>query len=228
MGLGISMGARAGSALKAFPTIAGTTQGGDAAVNNSKSVTLPSGIQAGDYIVLFLGFYSDSGVTGNLPSGYTNLRTASRARTYYRVCYKVAAGTESGTTVTVTANLNHFLGWSVRVIRGASAIDSAVTSANTETAPNAPSLSPSWGADQNLWIASANQYDATATQAAPSGYSSISQGAAASGGWDWSRVSTAWRQEGAATEDPPAFANAISGGATGAGWEAVTVAFKPE
>jgi len=224
---GCLVGLFLGGGAKVFPTVVAANQGGDASVTASKSVTLPSGIQAGDYILLCIGAYSDSGVNSNLPSGFTNLQDQARTRTHFRVCVKQAVGTESGTTVTVTGTKNFFIGWSVRIIRGANAYASTIAVANTETAPNCPSLTSGYGVDSVLWLACANQYDATASQGLPSGYSGLSQGAGSSGGWDWSRVSTAWKQVSAATEDPPAFANAISGGATGAGWEAVTVAFRP-
>lgn len=76
--------------------IVGQTSNGS---SSSNTLTLPSGMQAGDLVLLFIG------VDGNfptLPSGWTNVNTYQSGSEYARFAYKVM-GTPVDTTVSVTA-----------------------------------------------------------------------------------------------------------------------------
>lgn len=66
----------------------------------SATVTLPTGIGVNDLIILF--GYRNTTTAPSLPAGYTNITNQSANTNSMRVCYKVADGTESGTTVTMT------------------------------------------------------------------------------------------------------------------------------
>lgn len=87
------------------------------------SATCPSGVQAGDLLVWFNACQktgSDPGTT--TPTGFTQLTNVLflSGSNYYRatICYKVASGTEGGTTIsgysvgtaTKSANILHFKG----------------------------------------------------------------------------------------------------------------------
>lgn len=64
------------------------------------SVTMPAGITAGMYIVIY--GYRNTTTAPGLPSGYTNVQNISANSNAARLAYKVADGTESGTTLTMT------------------------------------------------------------------------------------------------------------------------------
>ncbi len=213
---------------KAAPTVVASNGGGNAVVNNSKTNTLPTGIAAGDIILMSLMGYSDSGVTMNVPSGFTSLASQASGRTHMRLVYKVANGTEGGTNITISANLNHFAAWTNFVVRGAGVIEASTGATAASGAPDSPSISPAWGLDNNLFIATEGAYGTTVAQSAPSGYSGFVAGTSNSGGVDWARIGTAWKQSAAASENPPAFPNAIgTSGITAPVWYAWTVGFMP-
>lgn len=228
MGLGISLGAKA-SSLKKFPTFVASSDAASTAVNNTKSITLPAGIQAGDYIVICIGMYQDSGIAVNVPSGYTSLTNQATGRTAFRTVYKVASGSESSTVVNITGSTNNFCGIVAYVIRGASAIEAATPATAASGAPNCPSFSPSWGADSNMWLAAMMAYGTTTTQSAPAGYGDLDQGLANSSGIDWARVIVTSQAKAAGTEDPAAYSTAIgTSGITSPAWYGATIALKPE
>jgi hypothetical protein len=101
-------------------------------VNSAKagtnSITLPSGIQAGDIIVLF-GFRNTT-TAPTLPTGYTNISSQSANGISYRSAYKIATGSESGTSVTFT-NANVI---QCAVYRGASRVGNAASTTNASSA----------------------------------------------------------------------------------------------
>ena len=97
------------------PAYVGTpTTSGSSSLSTTHSITLPSGIVAGDRICIFARFHMDqnSGTfTVTTPSGYgliTGLNPGPSgvfARIIDRYWRKTADGTESGTTVSVTTNV---------------------------------------------------------------------------------------------------------------------------
>ena len=67
--------------------------------NSTASVTAPSGIIAGDLLIIQEnGPDVTSSKTGNIPSGFTRIAISENAAVDQRVHYKVAAGNESGVT----------------------------------------------------------------------------------------------------------------------------------
>lgn len=68
----------------------------------SATVTLPTGIQANDIIILF--GYRNATTAPSLPAGFTAPTggTISANANAGRLCYKIASGAESGTTATMT------------------------------------------------------------------------------------------------------------------------------
>lgn len=211
---------------KEAPSLVASATGSDLGTNTSKNITLPSGIQAGDYIILLLGAYGNSGPSVNTPSGYAAIGDGDGVRTYLKVVRRVATGSESGTTVNITATQNFFLGWQALIVRGASDIACSAEATGTSGKPDCPNLSPSWN-DNTLWIAAASQYSLIGSQSAPSGYSGYLVASANDGTFDWARVSSAWRKLAASSENPPAYPNSIPGGVTSPQWHAFTIGLKP-
>lgn len=176
---------------------------------SNHAVTLPSGIVSGNLLLVF--FACNTGATLTDPSGWTVL--VSKTNTdLFRVYAKIASGSE-GSSVTVALSSNQRAGATAYRItgnrNGVSTSEIAVSTAvdETTTTPNPPSLTPSWGAAENIWITASFVMDTnyTGTPTYPTNYSLgqlEGKGGTAGNG---SGVCTAARLLNAATEDPGTF-----------------------
>lgn len=226
MHVGARLGLIGGS--KEFPKVEATTLTNNSG-GTSHNITLPSGIQSGDIILVFFAGYSTAGITTGIPAGYTRLYTSPSfgSLRFFETIYKIADGSEGGTTITCTTTSNTFATLSSLRISGGIDISASVTSASGSSNPNPPSHSPSWGSDYNLWIAGMAHSGFELSQSPPSEYSSnTGQSSYTSGGVDYARISYGSRNLIAASDDP----NTFSGAPTGAiaCWIATTIAVKPK
>lgn len=99
---------RAGAAVKDYVSAYGSSY--------YPNVTLPTEIAAGDTIIVFIG--SNYGVSV-APSGFTTLDNKSGSYHSSYSCYKVATGTEGGTTIQATCSGSQQWNiWAVVVSRG--------------------------------------------------------------------------------------------------------------
>lgn len=175
---------------------------------SSHPVNLPSGITAGDLLLLFVAINSNPTVTD--PSTWTPLVSAVNSDTF-RIYAKIASGSE-GSTVTVGLNSNQRVAAVAYRITGARngvtsseiAVSSAVT--GSSATPDPPSLTPSWGSAENLWIAVTFASDSSFTFSSyPTNYSlgqnNVQPGAAGNS----SAVSVAARLLTGTSEDPGVF-----------------------
>ena len=104
----------------------------DSADNGTASATLPSGIQAGDLLIIQeYGPDVSSSVTGNIPSGFSLITYAEHAAVDHRVHYKIATGNESSTSVYGQTGSNEDM--SVFLFRGNVPISSASVSTSGST-----------------------------------------------------------------------------------------------
>lgn len=141
---------------------------------DSHPVTLPTGITAGDLLLLFLTLPRMAGSNIDLPSGWSSLYADNYATgssyTKVRGIYKTASGSEGGTVTVATPGLARFASVGLR-ISGWQGTPEAGTAAKAASAnPNPPSLSPSWGSDKTLWLAVAHSSAADAVSSYPSSY----------------------------------------------------------
>ncbi len=204
-----------------FPVIAGTSSGVDNTADTSLSITLPGGYSVDDLLIIFAEFdRATSSFTVTTPTGWTELESDDYGSYYrVRVWYRVATGSE-GASVTVTISDNARAGYVVYDITGYDSVpesNSAVGMGGGSTTPDPPSLSPSWGSDDTLFIAFAACQDEDFT-AYPSNYS-LSQltehGTNAS-------VAVAARDLAASSDNPGTFTIASK-----SPWLAYTIAVKP-
>ena len=168
------------SAYATFPVYESTTKTQFASDTSSHDVGMPATVNSGDLLMVLFAFDRGSGslaITVDLPAGWTeagfhNNTTVSAA---YGVWWKVADGTEDSTTVdfvtrydgnltntTAASQCLRISGWDgtlggVELTKGSYAATSA---------PNPPSHTATWGADDNLWIAIAEGIDDDATTTA--------------------------------------------------------------
>lgn len=214
----------------AFPAVA-TESSGATLTGNSVTVNLPSGIVAGDIVVIFFVCGYDTCTIG-FPAGWTvsdMQNTTSPNRPHLLVARRVCDGSE-GASISVSrsggdgregmAYIAH------RITGGASVAVSAGTQGDSSTGANPASLNPAWGVKNVLWYAvRANEYPNTGG-AIPSGYGNLEEVLAFfDGGSSYSDASSSLsvtrRQLAAATEDPGIFASYSKR------WCAFTVAVEP-
>jgi hypothetical protein len=146
-------------------------------VATDHDVTLPGTVNAGDLLIVFFGVYGGNQSTASTPtSGWVELEDADKINQIKQaIYYKFAAGTEGGGTMRVTlttgfraiANTCRITGVHASQVpeKGTAATGSSVN-------PNPPSVTASWGAEDNLFIASYAQQNGTAGASAyPTNYS---------------------------------------------------------
>jgi hypothetical protein len=183
-----------------FPVVNGIAVSGDPAASTTHVIDLPSGIVAGELLIVFR--HGSSG--DSIPSGWTQSSGSSIGS-----FWKIASGSE-GATVTVTGSASaRGCAIAYRVGNHGSAVEFATASAN-----DCPALSPTWGTTRNtLWFAYGGFFasGAITVSAVPANYSNgqfFNSGAASA-----ASLGSGERQLKAATEDPGAFT--VAGGPTG-------------
>lgn len=197
----------------AFPTVAATNTSTQAS-STSHTVNLPASIAAGDLLLIFFG-YNNSADDVTTPSGWTQFFNVTNGGRFYAY-YRVADGGE-GSTVTITSGTSGISQHNSYRITGYQGTPESATALGASTTPDPPNLTPSWGADDTLWIAATHPVNSAADLTAPTNYGGLIQTAPTS-----FQVGSANRQLNAASENPGTFANASN-----SVWEAATVAIQP-
>jgi hypothetical protein len=199
----------------AFPAV-GATATSTQASGTSHTVTLPTGIAAGHLLVAIFGLRLATTVTW--PAGWTPISTAN----LYYVAYRVADGGE-GASITVTTSAARTSAHHVYRITGQHSAAPEIASADSATV-NPPSLTPSWGADDTLWLASGlilpDDVDTDFT-AAPASFTNLLDVVDAS---FVVHLGSARRAVNAASLDPAAFGTV----GTFAVAKAATIAIRPD
>jgi len=149
----------------AAPSVAATNTSATTTANTSHTLNLPSSIASGDLLIGMLSGYIGSGSTAvdiSWPSGWTEFfeQDASTGTLHLAVAgaYRQADGTE-GTSITVTTNLSVLAAHNAYRITGAA--DPATQPPEAASIPyttgansiDPPSLSPTGGAKDYLWLA---------------------------------------------------------------------------
>jgi hypothetical protein len=166
-----------------------------------QSVTLPSGIQAGDLLVMVIRAGSTTTLTR--PGGWDEVATRSSTGVTY--IWKRTANGSEGATVSVTLSTGtRMSAITYRVSGWVEGVEATFTGSNVN---NPPSQTASWGSKRNLFIAvMTNRRSDSSVTAAPSGYGNLLTITQASDtGTTRVRVSTAHLFVEGATSDPAAF-----------------------
>ena len=134
-----------------FPQVAATNGGNHASNSTSHTVNLPTGIVAGNLLLVF--FSSDAAPTITFPEGWTELFTKSYSTSIKGgLWYKVADG-EEGASISVDTSSSQMTAHTSYRITGFSGTPEAGVAVSSSGAPsNPPSLSPTWGAKDTLWF----------------------------------------------------------------------------
>lgn len=203
-----------------FPVVEGVVGSGveDTA---TKEFDLPTGIQAGDLLVAcWIGRTSG---TNTPPSGWTLLDAVGTSfSTSSRCWYKIADGSESGTVTYTDTGSPHRAGTVCYRISGVDQ-DNPIEG-DWISGIDPPSLSPSWGSADTLWISSFGKLETLGPVTPPTGYSNLTVGRfQATSSSNWPSVWTADKTAAAASEDPGTW---IDGGG-GSNYSSGTFAIQP-
>lgn len=192
----------------------------------SHDVPLPSG--SGGWLVVFI-VVNDIPTVSGLPWGIASpaselASTTNASKTL--VLLKNADGSEAASTFT-TDSIQDSVTRVFRVTGSHASTPPELSSAQAaaSTTPSTPSLTPSWGAEENLWISAIGHHNAASVySSAPPNYTDLTEddsGNATVG--SQTSLATARRILNAATEDPGNFA--VDVGRTSV---LVTLAVRPE
>jgi hypothetical protein len=199
-----------------FPTA--VVNGNSTTSTTSHVCNLPTGIASGDLLLVFFGFYQ--GPTAIWPADWTQRFSVNvTGEVHFQLYSRIADGTE-GATITVTTSTSVASAHTSFRITGqhASSTPESTTDTNggaPSSTPKPASLSPTWGAEDSLWIAAVcADHGATTNSisAYPASYingrdDSVHEGAPTDNGVT---LGTAYRTRNIATEDPGPFTLADS------------------
>jgi len=189
-------------------------------------VDMPATVNEGDLLIVLFANDKDEWVT--TPGGWSLLASdANGKHVRLSVYYKIAAGTEGGTTVNfvtsaaeeVAAQVYRITNW-----HGTTPPEISTAAVGTSTAPNPASLDPAgWDVADTLWLAVAGQDrgDQSGTTAYPASYTDGTS-TLSSTGTGSCRIHSARRVLATASEDPGAFTIPAS-----EQWVAFTIAVRP-
>lgn len=179
---------------------------------------LPLDIDAGDLLLIFLGTIS---FTVPTPADWTLLNTAVNSYEL-NIYYKEADGSEGGSSVAFAGMpQGASQAYAIKDWDGVTVPEVGTAASGSSAAPNPPSLTPSWGAEDTLWIAAAvvGLNGVPAVTDYPDDYDN--GGFAGSHGTQAQIMATARRKLNATSDDPNTFTT------TNGPWVAQTVAIRP-
>jgi hypothetical protein len=204
----------------AFPVVQSTITSEEVTEVTSHDVSLPAGVSSGDLVVVYVAVKNNRTVT--YPAGWTEILDTNGTGVSISVAYRRCDGTE-GATIIVTSSILDASSHGAYRITGHHATTNpevGTTTAGTDQSPDPPSLTPSWGAEDTLWIAFHGAGGDHTTSAFPASYTDgIQENDSGSG----ISSASARRNLNAASENPGAFS--LSSGTIQ--WRANTIAIRP-
>jgi hypothetical protein len=204
--------------------ITGTATYQSSADATSHTLNLPSGIVAGERLLLVIGKSSTLAQNCTTPAGWTQLINENQAQGALHVYTRIADGSEGATLSLTTSAATAVCCMAFRMKNAASATGPAIgtTATGSSTAPNPPSLTPSWGSARNLWIAFGGIRSTAATVSAwPTGYTNNQTSLASTGGTT-NRLFLATKYATGTVDDPATFTLSAS-----VSWRSNTLAVRP-
>jgi Divergent InlB B-repeat domain len=195
----------------AAPAVTSVTETAFGTDMTNHYVNMPATVDAGDLLIAL--FTNDGSATVTTPAGWTQLAsTANGAAIRLSVYYKIAEGTEGGSTVNfVTSAAEQAAAQVYRIANwhGTTPPEISTAATGVSTRPNPASLSPAgWGVADTLWLAVVGQDrgDQSGTTAYPTYYANgISAQSSEPATTGVCRTHSARRVLAAASEDPGAF-----------------------
>lgn len=193
----------------AFPTIAATaTSAKTSGISSTVTVALPTGIVAGN--LLIAAVVNGGGASLSWPAGWTELFDQNGGTAGQSAAYRFADGSEGASincTLSGASAIAAMAAWRITGHHASTPPEVGTPPAVSSTStPNPPSLTASWGAESNLWIAFTGIEGLRTVSAYPSNYglSQIEQQSDGTATVDMT-IGAAARQIAAATENPGTF-----------------------
>lgn len=186
-----------------------TATGGTASAATSHSVPMPSG-SGGLLVMLFRATRGTGNAGVTAPTGWTKASSGATSWGELAVLYRVADGSE-GANVTVATDSVAYAAFITHRISGSETsgtyLEATVSAMN---ASDPPSLTPSWGAAENLWLAvdsTRDPFAASFTGDVPTDYSGFVEAASVEppSNNQQTRIASAHRVVNAASQDPNAY-----------------------
>lgn len=207
----------------AFPVVDSITVSTFSTAATAHLVTMPATVNSGDLLTVLFSSAWATPDTVATPSGWSLLSANSRTNIQFGVYYKIADGTEDGTTVDfVTTNARKAVAQVYRISAWHGTTPPEVgTAANLgDTQPDPPSLTPSWGADDTLWLASFGSAGNPTITVVPTSYTNENDDSTTTP--TAATVGSARRELNATSDDPSAYTITAS-----QNWVAQTLAVRP-
>lgn len=192
-----------------FPVVQDVKRGKNNNVVSARNVQLPATINAGDILLALFSSDSDSAVSwDNATAGaWTQLHSTVQAdgEMRFSAFWKIADGSEDGLTLSVSTASATRTAWHIYRISGGQSVAAATpaTAAGRTFNPDPPSVTPSWGSADTLWIVGLGIDGQAGGVAAPSPYDATAifdQNTTPS-----CTVASGYRTNAAASENPAAW-----------------------
>lgn len=210
----------------AFPSVQGTNTYAASSGLSDHTVNMPVGtIVSGDLLLVFVAATDNSAISIADGTWIQIFQTANGTATNHAAFYKIATGDVDSVTVHVANAIKiAAVSYWINSWHGTTPPESGTATTGTDTHPDPPACTPSWGSSDILFIESA-AHGADPTFSAPSTNYTNLVSAVATGGSAGSRAGcgTARRQVTGTTDNPD---NAFTISASSA-WVANTVAVRP-
>jgi len=203
-----------------FPIISNTsTSAKTTTTNAAHTISLPSGIQSGDLLVIFWADADNSSTEPSL-AGWTELASSnsSTSGVYRKIWYRIADGNE-GSSVSTNSFGDRSAHVVYRIAAGSYSGTPFVSAAgnDTDNSPNAPNLAPGVGSQKFLWLASVHAAEVQTVTTPTNFGSDLGIGSTGSStNRIHCQVMTAQRNLEAASQDVGAFS--LGGSATHTAW----------
>jgi len=207
-----------------FPSVATTNTSSQTSRVSTHTVNLPASIASGDRLLCFVGWNESFGATSpSWPAGWTQKTfQANGSSTSLEVRERFADGSE-GASISVTTAVTTRSAHVCYRITGAHAsfpVEAGTAATGSSASADPPSLSPSWGSADTLWIAIGSTVAGATYSADPSSYANGLTVDATNGSGGVS-IRVTRRTNTTASENPSTYT--ITSGA----WVAQTIAVPP-
>lgn len=204
-----------------FPVVAASNSSSILSSATFMNVNLPANISSGDLLFIAIGWTANPGTITLTNWNAIGSIDANGTAQYLHSFYKTATGSEEATANVTWVNSTFSAAALYRITGWSGTPEKGIASVGSSTTVDGPSLAPSWGAADTLWLVAGSYDRGDQTFTAPTNYSNIvSKNTAGASGRV--TIALASRQLNASSEDPGAF-----GAVATAIWVSNTYAIKP-
>jgi len=211
----------------AFPVVSATNTSAVSTAGTTHTVNLPTGIASGDLLIVFFSKKSGSSNTLTWPSGWTALTDVNNGtNTGQSTAYRIADGTE-GTTISVTSSASvksAHNSYRITSWHGTTPPEGGAGSTGSSANPDPPSVSPSWGSADNLFLEAASVGSNTSSSAASTNYTNLLTINSTGGSGGSNQMQASARHSLTGSTDDPDNAFTISASSI---WASQTIAIRP-